>query len=111
MTSYNVERARGDDLLNSVALVKRTQNLSIQEAFDAVAERFLTYADEFLDIMKTLPLDSNPNLKAYVHCCGFWATAAHEWAFEIGRYRLSPEARHGGRVQVLPKKVMNGTSH
>src|SRR3954452_15735020 len=99
MTSYNVEQARGDDLLNSVALVKRTQGLSIQEAFDAVAKRFITYANEFQDIMKLLPLESDHSLKAYVHCCGYWATAAHEWAFEIGRYRLSPDARNGGRVQ------------
>lgn len=104
MTSYNVEQARGDDLLNSVALFKRTKGIPLQAAFDSVAEKFRAYTKEFLDIMKVLPLDSDPNLKAYVHCAGYWVTAAHEWAFDVGRYQLSSGARHGERVQVLPKK-------
>ncbi len=105
MTSYNVEQARGDDLLNSVALIMRTENVGIQAAFDAVAAKFRTYTNEFVEIMKTLPLDSDPNLREFVHCMGYWVTAAHEWAFEVGRYRLSSDARAGERVFLLPKKI------
>ena len=111
MTSFNVEQARGDDLLNSVALFARTEGMSIQAAFDAVANKFRACASKFLAIMKLLPLDSDPNLEAYVRCMGYWVTAAHEWAFEVGRYRLSSEARNGAKVQLLPKKAQNGTSH
>lgn len=107
MTSYNVEQARGDDLLNSVALLIRAEGLSIQAAFDAVAAKFLLYTEEFLAITKLLPLDSDPNLKEFVHCMGYWVTAAHEWAFEVGRYRLSSEARDGGEVQLLPKIIVD----
>jgi len=105
MTSYNVEQARGDDLLNSVALLIRTEKMPVQDAFDAVADKFRIYTHEFLAIMRTLPLDSDPSLKAYVHCMGYWVTAAHEWAFEVGRYRLNSAARSGGRVFLLPKKI------
>lgn len=59
---------------------------------NAVADKFRIYAHESLAIMRTLPLDSDPSLKTFNHCMGYWVTAAHELAFEVEQHRLNSKA-------------------
>lgn len=103
--SYNVEQSRGEDLHNAVYLLMHSKQLSVQEAIDIVGDLVQSDANRFIAIMNSLPWNDDKAVQAYVHGLGNWVTGLYEWSFEIKRYRLGPEQRRTGIVELLPKRL------
>lgn len=101
--SYNKEQCIEADQHNVVAIAMRDKSLSVQEALDFAGELFRSRGDRFVMAMNRSRYYET--LETYAKDLGNWVTANYEWTFESDRYKLGPEARKTGRVELLPKRM------
>jgi hypothetical protein len=84
-----MEKSRSLELHNSVELVMKEQNLSLQGAINWLESYASRVHDAFLVNLTKLPSwgeDVDRRLKVYVDGLGQWVRGNDDWTFESGRY-------------------------
>ncbi|KAF7357309.1 Terpene cyclase [Mycena sanguinolenta] len=87
--SYNVEQARGDDRHNLVAIVMRTENLSLVDTLDWISSLHDKLVQKFLDAFHQVPHYNDPEINRQVAefaaGLGNWVCGYELWPFEVRR--------------------------
>ncbi|PPQ69928.1 hypothetical protein CVT26_013253 [Gymnopilus dilepis] len=87
--SYAMEKARGLELHNSVALVMVEQNTDVQGAINWLEQYAAGVHAAFLDNVANMPSwgeDVDRRVKIYIDGIAQWVRGNDDWTFESGRY-------------------------